>query len=49
LRFALDPDAAAGMGPAAESIAAHFGPVDPARQEPIINFIQDIFEGRLVG
>ncbi len=45
LRFALDESAPAGREP----LATHFGTEDPARREPIINFIRDTFAGRLVG
>ncbi len=48
LRFTLDPEAAAA-GAAADAMPVSYGPGDPAKREPIINFIKDVFDGRLVG
>ncbi len=48
VRFSLDPEAAAA-GAAADLIPVAYGPEDPAKREPIINFIKDIFEARQVG
>ncbi|MEO6094773.1 MAG: hypothetical protein ABIW76_03500, partial [Fibrobacteria bacterium] len=49
VRFTLDPDAAAAGAPAAAAMPVSFGPGDPAQREPIINFIKDVFDGRLLG
>jgi DNA polymerase III subunit gamma/tau len=43
IRFALDPEASESPMPAA---AAAYGERDPVKREPIIGFIQDLFEGR---
>jgi DNA polymerase III subunit gamma/tau len=48
VRFSLDPEAAAA-GAAADLIPVAYGPEDPAKREPIINFIKDIFEARQIG
>lgn len=48
VRFSLDPEAAAA-GAAADAIPVAYGPEDPAKREPIINFIKDIFEARQIG
>ncbi|HKP94290.1 MAG TPA: DNA polymerase III subunit gamma/tau [Fibrobacteria bacterium] len=44
VRFALDEAAAA-----VDLLPAPFGAEDPARREPIINFIRDTFDGRPIG
>jgi DNA polymerase III subunit gamma/tau len=49
VRFALDPAAAAVGVAAAAAMPVSFGPADPAQREPIINFIKDVFDGRLLG
>jgi DNA polymerase III subunit gamma/tau len=48
VRFVLDPEAASAQASAAAAsmAAVSIGPKDPAEREPIIRFIQDIFEGR---
>jgi hypothetical protein len=46
VRFSLDEAVA---GAAAEPIPIPYGAEDPARREPIVNFIRDMFDGRLVG
>jgi len=43
VRFSLDPEAAASLAPAA-AIAEN----DPLKREPIIGFIQELFEGRML-
>ena len=48
VRFSLDAEAAAA-GAAADAIPVAYGPEDPAKREPIINFIKDIFEARQIG
>ncbi|MDB5107005.1 MAG: polymerase subunit gamma and tau [Fibrobacteres bacterium] len=48
VRFFLDEEAAAASASAQDTIQAGFGPVDPATREPIINFIRDVFEARIV-
>jgi hypothetical protein len=45
VRFSLDPEAAENPVPAA---AAAYGESDPMKREPIIGFIQDLFEGRML-
>ncbi|MEO6096648.1 MAG: DNA polymerase III subunit gamma/tau [Fibrobacteria bacterium] len=49
VRFTLDPDAVAAGAPASAVMPVSFGPGDPAQREPIINFIKDVFDGRLLG
>ncbi|MDQ3003490.1 MAG: hypothetical protein M3Y08_19805, partial [Fibrobacterota bacterium] len=49
LRFSLDEEAAATTAAMDPIPVPYGGPVDPARREPIINFIRDTFEGRPVG
>ncbi|MDB5051724.1 MAG: polymerase subunit gamma and tau [Fibrobacteres bacterium] len=53
VRFALDEAAAEAAknaaGAAVDLIHIPYGSEDPAKREPIINFIRDIFEGRPVG
>jgi DNA polymerase-3 subunit gamma/tau len=44
VRFSLDPDAAASPAPAMAAYAEN----DPMKREPIIGFIQELFEGRLL-
>ncbi|MBW8886267.1 MAG: DNA polymerase III subunit gamma/tau [Fibrobacteres bacterium] len=44
VRFSLDPDAAASPAPAMAAYVEN----DPMKREPIIGFIQELFEGRLL-
>jgi DNA polymerase III subunit gamma/tau len=47
MRFSLDAEAAAAGNPGPETPAAYLE-TDPVKREPIIGFIQELFEGRIL-